>query len=79
MQVDAYGRLHTLIGREGLLANHKRVYAVYRDAGLQVRRRRRKRLTRGERIPLPAPSRAGERCRWTSWSIRSQMVAPSGR
>ena len=59
-----YRRLHTLIGREGLVANHKRVYAVYREAGLQVRRRRRKRLTRGDRVPLPAPSRPGER-----WSM----------
>ena len=59
-----YRRLHTLIGREGLAANHKRVYAVYREAGLQVRRRRRKRLTRGDRVPLPRPSRPGER-----WSM----------
>jgi putative transposase len=59
-----YRRLHTLIGREGWQVNHKRVYAVYRSAGLQVRRRRRKRLTRGERIPLPRPSRRGER-----WSM----------
>jgi putative transposase len=59
-----YRRLHTLIGREGWRVNHKRVYGVYRDAGLQVRRRRRKRLTRGQRVPLPLPSRRGER-----WSM----------
>lgn len=59
-----YRRLHTLIGRDGVVANHKRVYAVYCAAGLQVRRRRRKRLTRGERVPLAAPSRACER-----WSM----------
>ena len=59
-----YRRLHTLIAREGLVANHKRVHRVYREAGLQVRRRRRKHLTRGERMPLPAPSRPRER-----WSI----------
>jgi putative transposase len=59
-----YRRLHTLVGREGLRANHKRVYGVYRTAGLQVRRRRRKRLTRGQRVPLPAPSCRGER-----WSM----------
>jgi putative transposase len=53
--------LHTLVAREGIVANHKRVHRVYRDAGLQVRRRRRKRLTRGERVPLAAPSRPGER------------------
>jgi len=59
-----YRRLHTLVDREGLHVNHKRVYGVYRGAGLQVRRRRRKRLTRGQRVPLPLPSRRGER-----WSM----------
>jgi hypothetical protein len=34
------------------------------QAGLQVRRRRRKRLTRGERVPLPTPTHRGER-----WSM----------
>lgn len=56
--------MHTLVDREGLRVNHKRVYGVYRDAGLQVRRRRRKRLTRGQRVPLATPSRRGER-----WSM----------
>jgi putative transposase len=59
-----YRRLHTLVDREGLRVNHKRVYGVYREAELQVRRRRRKRLTRGQRVPLPAPTRRGER-----WSM----------
>jgi putative transposase len=59
-----YRRLHSLVDREGLRVNHKRVYGVYRAAELQVRRRRRKRLTRGQRVPLPAPSRRGER-----WSM----------
>jgi putative transposase len=59
-----YRRLHTLVAREGIVANHKRVHRVYREAGLQVRRRRRKRLTRADRVPLPAPSSRGER-----WSM----------
>jgi putative transposase len=59
-----YRRLHTLVWREGIVVNHKRVHRVYREAGLQVRRRRRKRLSRGERMPLPVPSRPGER-----WSM----------
>jgi putative transposase len=59
-----YRRLHVLIARGGTTANHKRVYRLYRQAGLQVRRRRRKRLTRGERVPLPTPSQRGER-----WSM----------
>jgi putative transposase len=59
-----YRRLHTLVAREGLVANHKRVHRIYREAGLQVRRRRRKRLSRGERLPITPPSRPGER-----WSM----------
>ena len=58
-----YRRLHTLVAREGIVANRKRVYRVYREAGLQVRRRRRKRLSRGERVPLPRPT--GVRQRWS--------------
>ena len=59
-----YRRLHILLGREGMLVNHKRVHRIDRAAGLQVRRRRRKRLTRAERIPLPLPSQRLER-----WSM----------
>ncbi len=59
-----YRRLHVLVAREGLHANHKRVHRVYRAAGLQVRRRSRKRLTRGERMPLAHPSVPLER-----WSM----------
>lgn len=59
-----YRRLHTLVDREGLHVNHKRVYGVYREATLQVRRRRRKRLTRGQRVPLALPTRRTER-----WSM----------
>ena len=58
-----YRRLHTLVAREGLVANRKRVHRVYREAGLQVRLRRRKGLARGERVPLPLPN--GPRERWS--------------
>jgi putative transposase len=59
-----YRRLHTLVAREGVVANHKRVHRVYCEAGLQVRRRRRKRLSRGERVPLAPPTGPGQR-----WSM----------
>jgi len=59
-----YRRLHILLDREGVAVNHKRVYRVYRTAGLQVRRRRRKRLTRADRIPLPTAMQRLDR-----WSI----------
>lgn len=58
-----YRRLHTLIAREGVVANHKRVHRVYQEAGLQVRRRRRKQITRSARVPLTPP--AGPRQRWS--------------
>jgi len=59
-----YRRLHTLVEREGLHVNHKRVFRVYREAGLQVRRRQRKRLTRADRTPLAMPRTRNER-----WSM----------
>jgi len=41
--------------REGVTVNHKRVYRLYREEGLAVRRRGRKRVAREARLPLPAP------------------------
>jgi putative transposase len=45
-----YRRLQALLRREGQIVNHKRVYRVYRAAGLAVPRRKRKRIAirRGE-------------------------------
>ena len=42
-----YRRLHALLRREGILVNHKRVARVYREEGLAVRRRPRKRVAQG--------------------------------
>ena len=50
-----YRRLHVLLRREGFLVNHKRVYRLYREAALSVRRRSRKRVAR-ERCPAPTPT-----------------------
>lgn len=55
-----YRGLHRLLRRQGEPVNHKRVYRIYRAAGLQVRRRKRKRLKRAPRGPLPLPERANE-------------------
>ena len=59
-----YRRLHVLLRREGYEVNHKRVHRIYRREGLMVRRRLRKRIAAGKRVPLPPPSRANER-----WSL----------
>ena len=53
-----------MLRREGFKDNHKRIERVYSQEGLQVRRRRRKRLSPGlERKPIPIP--CGPRDRWS--------------
>jgi len=46
-----YRRLHVMLRREGEKVNHKRVYRLYREEGLTVRKRARKRVSRAERVP----------------------------
>jgi putative transposase len=41
-----YRRLHVLLQRDGAAVNHKRIYRVYREAGLCLRRKKRKHCTR---------------------------------
>lgn len=54
-----YRRLHVLLRREGQQVNVKRVYRLYREEGLAVRRRKRKRVAVA-RSPMPAPTRINE-------------------
>jgi putative transposase len=59
-----YRRLTVLLRREGWTVNHKRVYRLYREEGLGVRRRKRKRIGAVERQALAIPGRPNER-----WSM----------
>lgn len=59
-----YRRIHVLLKREGWTMNVKRTYRLYREAGLAVRVRKRKRIGPFERRPLPKPLHAN-----TSWSM----------
>ena len=59
-----YRRIHILLRREGWKVNRKRTYRLYREAGLAVRRRKRKRIGLFERKPLPRPSAVNR-----SWSM----------
>jgi putative transposase len=59
-----YRRVYVRLRREGWQVNHKRVYRLYRELGLAVRRRKRKRIGMVERRPLPKPSAANQ-----SWSM----------
>jgi putative transposase len=58
-----YRRLTILLRRRGWRVNHKRIYRLYCQEGLQVRIKRRKKLASGVRIKLPCASRVNER--WT--------------
>jgi len=51
--------LHVLLRREGVRVNRKCVYRLYRDEGLAVRRRKRKRVAVA-RQPMPVPSRLND-------------------
>jgi len=53
-------RLHLLLRREGFLVNHKRTYRLYKEEGLSVRKRIRKRLKGCPRKELQHPSRPNE-------------------
>jgi putative transposase len=46
-----YRRLHVLLRREGVSVNHKCVERIYREEGLSVRKRKRKRIAAGIRLP----------------------------
>jgi putative transposase len=59
-----YPRLHVLLRREGFEAGRRRVYRLYREAGLKLRSKRRKRMGRALRGPLSAPGKINER-----WSM----------
>src|SRR5690606_13920223 len=58
-----YPTLHDMLRTEGLVQNAKRTYRIYREEGLQVRRKRRKKLTR-PRVPMAVPTRVNDR-----WSV----------
>ena len=49
-------RLHILLRRAGMQVNHKRIYRLYRAAGLMVKRRRRRHGVAVERERLSLPS-----------------------
>jgi len=57
-----YRRLGVMLRRQGWNVNRKRVYRLYREEGLAVRQRKRKRVA-VIRVPLMAPTRSDEM--WT--------------
>jgi len=59
-----YRRLTAMLLREGMPANHKRVYRLYREEGLAMRIRQRRRIRWSGAVVKPAASQPNER-----WSM----------
>ena len=55
-----YRRLYVMLRREGVIINHKRVERLYREEGLAVRRRKRKRVARDGRGRAAPPTRPNQ-------------------
>lgn len=59
-----YRRLHILLRREGYVVNHKRLFRLYREERLTVRRRGGRKRAMGTRAPIALPIRPNDR-----WSL----------
>jgi putative transposase len=76
-----YRRLGILLAREGITMNHKKLYRLYREEGLTVRRRRGRKRATGTRAPITIPQAANQR--WSldfaadvlSWGRRFRVLA----
>jgi putative transposase len=59
-----YRRLHILLRREGIELNHKKLFRLYREERLTVRRRGGRKRALGTRAPMTLPQGADQR-----WSL----------
>jgi hypothetical protein len=59
-----YRRIGVMLERVGMVMNEKKLYRIYREEGLSVRRRRGRKRARGSRTPMPVPLRPNQR-----WSL----------
>ena len=59
-----YRRLHLLLRREGVGVNHKKLFRLYREEGLTVRRRGGRKRAIGTRAPMAVPQSQNQR-----WSV----------
>lgn len=54
------GMIYLKLRQQGVMVNHKRVERLYSEAELQVRKRKRKKVPLGERLPLIRPEHADQ-------------------
>ena len=59
-----YRRVGVMLERRGMIMTQKKLYRLYSEEGLSVRRRRGRKRARGSRTPMPVPLRPNDR-----WSM----------
>ena len=59
-----YRRIGLMLEREGISLNHKKLYRLYREEGLTVRKRGGRKRAIGTRRPMLVPAEPGQR-----WSL----------
>ena len=64
--------LHDVLKAEGLLINHKRTERLYREEGLSLRRKLRRKLPAIARVPLPQATAPNQR--WSMDFIHDQLA-----
>jgi putative transposase len=67
-----YRRLHVLLKREGHVVNHKKLFRLYREEKLTVRRRGGRKRAIGTRAPMLIPLRPNER--WSLDFVSDQLT-----
>ena len=67
-----YRRLHILLRREGIVLNHKKLFRLYREERLTVRRRGGRKRALGTRAPMALPQ--GPNQRWSLDFVSDVLV-----
>ncbi len=67
-----YRRLHVLLRREGYQVNHKRLFRIYREEKLAVRRRGGRKRAMGTRAPMLIPMMPNDR--WSLDFVSDQLT-----
>jgi putative transposase len=65
-------RIHLMLRREGLVVNHKRTERIYREEGLSLRKRKRRKTAAVARVILPVPIKPNER--WSMDFVTDSIV-----
>src|SRR3954453_13742417 len=67
-----YRRLHVLLKREGYVINHKKLFRLYREEKLTVRRRGGRKRAIGTRAPMTVPTAPNDR--WSLDFVSDQLT-----